>query len=628
MTPAKTPTEKFIPVCREDMQRRGWDELDVLFVSGDAYVDHPAFGTPLLARLLEAEGFRVGILAQPDWRDPAALQVMGRPRLYAAISAGAMDSLVNHYTAAKKIRRDDAYTPGGQAGARPNRAVIAYTAAVKGAFKGLPTVIGGIEASLRRLAHYDYWSNAVRRSILIDAKADLLLFGMAETALVALTQRLHAGEPITAIRDLPGTAGVVTEVPPAALQLPAYEDVATHPAAYNKAFTLTAAEANPFSGRPLVQAHDKRSVLINRPALPLGEAQLDRIYALPFQRLPHPSYTAAIPAYEQIKFSITSHRGCFGGCAFCAITHHQGKFVQSRSHDSIRREVERLSEHPDFRGTLTDVGGPTANMYGLGCADPAAGAICRRESCLFPAPCQHLRTSDRRAVKLLADLSALPQVKHLFVASGIRFDLLEKQPRYFDALLQRHVGGLLKVAPEAAVATVTKIMRKPGPEHFSRFLERYRTRVQELGQRYGIVPYLISAHPGCTLNDMIDTALFLKRHQLRVEQVQEFTPTPGSLATCIYHTGRDPYSDAPVHVPREARERRLQKALLLWHLPEQRQDVMEALRECGREDVADELFSSRRAFAGARQSTAAPPTSKGLKSGSKKRRTLHKQRKP
>jgi uncharacterized radical SAM protein YgiQ len=574
------------------MAARGWAELDVLFVSGDAYIDHPAFGVPLLARLLEAEGYRVGILAQPDWRDPEALRVMGRPRLFAAISAGAMDSMVNRYTAAKKVRNDDAYTPGGRAGARPDRATIAYTAAVKGAFKGLPTIIGGIEASLRRLAHYDYWDDCVRRSLLVDSKADLLLYGMAESALLEVTRRLAAGEAICAIRAVRGTAFLASAAPDGAVVIPDFETVAVDRTAYNSAFRLMAHESNPFNGNPLAQQHGKRWLVVTPPALPLTATELDRLYALPFCKQPHPCYDEPIPAYEQIKFSITSHRGCCGGCAFCAITNHQGKTVQSRSPESIRAEVDRLTRHPEFRGTVTDVGGPTANMYGLGCGDPAAQAACHRQSCLYPEVCPQLRTADRDAVDLLRDLRHRPAVKHLFVASGVRFDLLEHQPGYFDELLAHHVGGLLKVAPETVSPNVARVMRKPGPAAFVRFLESFRVRSEALGRRQAVIPYFISGHPGCTLNDMVEVALFLKRHRLKVEQVQEFTPTPGSLATCIWHTGRDPFTGETVYVPRSARERRLQKALLLWHLPENHADVREALRLAGREDAGSELLDT------------------------------------
>lgn len=575
------------------MEIRGWAELDVLFVSGDAYIDHPAFGTPLLARLLEAEGYRVGILAQPDWKDPAAFQIMGRPRLFAAISAGAMDSMVNHYTAAKKIRRDDAYTPGNVAGKRPNRAVIAYTAAVKGAFKGLPTVVGGIEASLRRLAHYDYWADKVRRSVLVDSKADLLLYGMAENALLELAQRLAAGEKIGAIKEVRGTAVLGNHEPDGAVKLPSFEQVSEDTDAYNLMFKLASEQQNPWSGKPLVQAHGTRMLVINPPALPLSETELDRIYSLPFTRQPHPSYAEKIPAFEQIRNSITSHRGCFGGCAFCAITHHQGKTIQSRSEQSILQEIGRLSAEKNFRGTLSDVGGPTANMYGLGCSNQAAEKVCRRESCLYPHPCKNLRTEERRAVRLLGKIRRREKVKHVFVASGIRYDLLQFQPQYFDDLLQYHVGGLLKIAPESTADRVTDVMRKPGAALFTDFLDRFRQRSQQLGLRQSVVPYLISGHPGCDLSDMVEVALYLKRHQLQVEQVQDFTPTPGSLSTCSYHTGKDPLTGQTLHIPRTTKEKRLQKALLLYQKPESKTDILEALRLCGREDIAGELLAKQ-----------------------------------
>jgi uncharacterized radical SAM protein YgiQ len=571
-------------MTRREMQARQWDEIDILFVSGDAYVDHPAFGVPLLARLLAADGYRVGILAQPDWRNPETLRALGRPRLFAAISAGAMDSMVNHYTAAKKIRNNDAYTPGGKAGARPNRAIIAYTAAIKGAFKGLPVVIGGIEASLRRLAHYDYWDNAVRRSVLLDSKADLLVFGMGEAPLREIARRAAAGESLAAMRDIRGTAYVAGAKPGEGKALPPFEEVTVNPDAYNEAFRLAAAEANAFAARPLYQGHGERWVVVNAPSLPLAEAELDRIYALPFTKLPHPSYTEAIPAYEQIRFSITTHRGCFGGCAFCAIGQHQGKFIQSRSEASVLAEVERLTRHPHFRGTVTDVGGPTANMYGLSCGDAAARSGCRRTGCLYPRPCRHLVADDSRAVRLLRKLRNHRGIRHAYVASGVRYDLLEHQQEYFEELLTQHVGGLLKVAPESVCDAVTQVMRKPGPQLFEAFLRRFRDESCRLGLRQGIVPYFISAHPGCTVSDMVDVALFLKRHHLRVEQVQEFTPTPGTLSTCIYFTGRDPFTGARVHVPRTAEEKRLQKSLLLWHLPENRRDLLRALAVSGREE--------------------------------------------
>ncbi len=574
------------------MDHRQWRELDILFISGDAYIDHPAFGTSLLARMLEDQGYRVGIIAQPDWKNPESFKVMGRPRLFAAITSGAMDSMVNHYTAAKKIRSNDAYTPGGQAGKRPNRAIIAYTAAVKSAFKGLPTIIGGIEASLRRLAHYDYWDNKVRRSILADSKADLLVYGMAETALTAIARHLQQGQAIKTLTDIRGTAVIGNELPDHAVQLPSFNAVSNDTSSYNTAFKLAGNESNPLSARTLCQPHDKRYLLVNPPALPLTEVELDRIYALPYTRRPHPSYKNRIPAYEQIRHSVTSHRGCFGGCAFCAITHHQGKQIQSRSHHSILEEIDTVTRQNDFHGTISDVGGPTANMYGLGCKNLEAQEKCLRASCLFPHVCPNLKTDAGKATDLLRAVRSHDKVKHTFISSGIRYDLLPYQQPYFDDLVQYHIGGLLKVAPESTSDRVTAIMRKPGAQVFTDFLTQFRQRNHRLGLRQSIVPYLISAHPGCTIDDMINVALYLKRHRLKVEQVQDFTPTPGSLSTCIYYTGQDPYSGDNIYIPRTPREKRLQKALLLYHRPESRKDILEALRQCRREDVATELFDS------------------------------------
>lgn len=592
MSHHKDNTTNYIPTSRRELQQRGWDEIDILFISGDAYIDHPAFGITLLARMLEAKGYRVGIIAQPDWRNPDSFKIMGQPRLFSAVSAGAMDSMVNHYTAAKKIRRNDAYTPGGKAGLRPNRAVVAYTGAVKSAFKGVPVIIGGIEASLRRLAHYDYWADKVRRSVLIDSKADMLLFGMAENALMTVAEELNSGRSIKELTDIRGSACVVSTAPPDAVRLPDFDAVVEDPDLYNRAYKLAANEINPFSGKVLVQAYGQRELVINPPALPLTQQQMDKLYALPFQRKPHPSYTERIPAYDQIKHSITSHRGCFGGCSFCAITHHQGKQIQSRSQQSVLAEVEQLVGQKDFHGTISDIGGPTANMYGLCCGNKEEEARCRRPSCIFPNICPNLKTDATQATQLMNKVRNHNKVKHSFISSGIRYDLLPRQQEYFDNLLQHHISGLLKVAPESTSDKVTRLMRKPGAATFTNFLDQFRKRSRELGLRQTVVPYLISSHPGCTLDDMIDVALYLKKHRLQVEQVQDFTPTPGSLSTCIYHTGRDPYSGKEIHIPRSPQEKRLQKALLLYHLPEAKKDILYALKLCNREDVAAQLFDN------------------------------------
>jgi uncharacterized radical SAM protein YgiQ len=579
----------FLPINKNEALKRGWDELDVVFVSGDAYIDHPAFGVPLLARWLERHGFRVGIIPQPDWRLKEPFMALGRPRLFFAVSAGAMDSMVAHYTSARKIRRDDAYTPGNRHGARPNRATIVYTSCCKAAYKDVPVVIGGIEASLRRFAHYDFWEDKVRRSLLFDAKADLLVYGMGERPLLELTERLRGGEPFEKITGIRGTAVSAANRPEAAVELPSYEDVAVDKATYAAAFRTMAREQSPVKLRPVAQRHGDRWLVCNPPSLPLSEQELDAVYALHFMKAPHPAYLEPIPAYEQIKTSITTHRGCFGGCAFCAITHHQGKTIQSRSERSIIAEIGRLAGEAWFRGSVSDVGGPTANMYGAGCGSDEARAVCVRESCLYPAPCRHLAVDDRRGTQLLKNIRKIPGVKHVAVSSGVRYDLLERQPVYLRELLAHHVGGLLKVAPEHLVDRVTTIMRKPGRKSFTRFLALFREESARLGKKQYLVPYLLSGHPGCTLNDMVDLALALREYGLKVEQVQDFTPTPGTLATCMYHTGLDPFTGREVYVPRSDREKKLQKALLLSHLREERNNVMAALRACGRESAAAAL---------------------------------------
>lgn len=583
-----------LPINLQDASLRGWSELDVVFVSGDAYIDHPAFGVPLLARVLEAEGFRVGIIAQPDWRSIEDFRVLGRPRLFFAVSAGAMDSMVAHYTPARKLRRDDAYTPGNVHGARPNRASIVYTSCCRAAYKDVPVIIGGIEASLRRFAHYDYWDDKVRRSILIDSKADMLIYGMGETAIVELARRLRAGERIRSIQDVRGTAFVVDKSMPLgnAVELPSYEEVSCSKVQYAAAFKQLVMQQNPFSGATLLQAHGERFVCCNPPALPLSTNQLDSIYALPFTRLPHSSYDGKIVAWEQIKSSITSHRGCSGGCAFCAISHHQGKFIQSRSEASIVSEVERIIRQPWSHGVISDIGGPTANMYGVVCSAPDGGRGCQRSSCLFPDMCKFYKFSDDKSVQLLRKIRAVKGLRSSVVSSGIRYDMLLKQPGYFKEIVRHHVGGLLKVAPEHLVDNVTQVMRKPGSRSFIKFLEMFRNENRLLGKRQAVVPYLIAGHPGCTLNDMVELALRLKELGLKVEQVQEFTPTPGSLATCIYHTGIDPFTGQHVYVPRGEKEKRLQKSLIISHISSERKNVLEALRLARREEYAELLLGT------------------------------------
>lgn len=566
------------------MRRLGWKELDVILVSGDAYIDHPAFGVPLLARWLEGHGFRVGIIAQPDWRSKESFMTLGRPRLFFGVSAGAMDSMVAHYTPARKLRHDDAYTPGNRHGARPNRAIMVYTSRLKEAFKDVPVLIGGIEASLRRFAHYDFWENKVRRSILFDAKADLLVYGMGERAILEVAERLRDGVPMKELRDVRGTAYVCNGFDSGdCVSIPSFEEVSASKDTFAEAFRTTYLQQNPWSARVVVQQHGNRALVCNPPALPLTEAEMDAVYSLPFEKSPHPAYSETIPAWEQIKTSVTSHRGCFGGCAFCAITMHQGKTIQSRSKSSIIAEITAMTRKSWFRGTVSDIGGPTANMYGLGCRNVEAMKKCQRESCIFPDICSNLKTADAPATSLLQAVRSLDGVRHTAVSSGVRYDLLERQPAYFSELTGHHVSGLLKIAPEHLVDRVTDIMRKPGKKVFETFLTRFRSESDRLGKRQFIVPYLISGHPGCTLADMLDLALILKKLGMKVEQVQDFTPTPGTIATCMFYSGIDPMTGKRVYSATSDREKGLQKSLLLWHLPAERAKVLEALKELGRE---------------------------------------------
>ncbi len=600
---------RHLPITLDEARSRNWHELEIIFVTGDAYIDHPAFGVPLLARWLEAHGFRVGIIPQPDWRSKEPFMVLGRPKLFFAVSAGAMDSMVAQYTPRKKLRHDDAYTPGGKHGARPNRATIIYTSRLKEAYRDVPVVLGGVEASLRRLSHYDYWEDKVRRSILLDAKADLLIYGMAERSLLELSVRLKRGEAFSTLKQLRGTVSVDKEFSQNAALLASYEEVSTKPEAYLQAFKLAEQEQNPYCGRTLIQPHGNRIVICNPPAVPLTTQELDAVYALPFTREPHPSYTEPIPAFEQIKTSLTSHRGCFGGCSFCAITYHQGKVIQSRSTASVTEELQILVKKPWFRGTISDLGGPTANMYGSSCTAPDDGRNCRRPSCLHPKICPNLHSDDLAAVKLLKKAASQPGIKTLTVTSGIRHDLLALQPDYFHELIERHVGGLLKVAPEHLADMVTRLMRKPGKDCFIRFLERFRETSRQLGKRQAAVPYLMSGHPGCRLEDMVLLATELRQLGLKVEQVQEFTPTPGTAATCMYYTGTDPDSGNAVYVARTDRDKIMQKSVLLWHLPEERQRSLKMLREAGREDLIRLL------------DTGSPGRDTGARPGRNKKRT-------
>ncbi|HYO97710.1 MAG TPA: YgiQ family radical SAM protein [Polyangiaceae bacterium] len=595
------PSSAFLPTNREEMKARGWDELDILIVTGDAYVDHPAFGPVLIARFLEGRGYRVGVIAQPDWQSAEDLSRMGRPRLFVGISAGNLDSMLNKLTAQKKVRSEDQYSPNGEPNQRPNRATVVYSNLCRQAFPGLPIVLGGIEASLRRIAHYDYWSDSVRRSILLDAKADLLVFGMGERAAWEIADRLAAGEPVRALTDVRGTAHVKnnrSEWEPLVAQasrfvtdgrtvvLPAYEEVLQDKAAFATMSRLFQLETNPHNGRPLLQPHGQQAVYFNPPALPLEESDMDGLYDLPFTRLPHPAYgSARIPAYDTVKHSIVTMRGCFGGCTFCSITEHEGRIIQSRSSGSVLREIRALSRMEGFGGVLSDVGGPTANMYQMRCKDPRIEKACRRLSCVHPGVCENLNTDHTPLIELLRSVRKEPGVQRAFIASGVRYDLAERSPEFIRDLAQHHTGGQLSVAPEHNDPEVLKRMKKPNIAVYERFAAAFCNASEAAGKEQYLIPYFITGHPGSTLKDTIELALYLKEKNLRPRQVQDFIPTPMAVATTMYYTGIDPLNGEPVPVVRELRDKRKMKALILWWDETQWPLAREALREVGRSDL-------------------------------------------
>jgi uncharacterized radical SAM protein YgiQ len=577
-----------LPMTMDEARARGWDEIDVVFVTGDAYVDHPSFAMAILGRVLEAGGYRVGIVSQPDWNSAEDWRRFGRPRLFYAISAGNMDSMINHYTANKKVRNDDAYSPGGRIGLRPDRATLAYCQRAREAYKGVPVIAGGVEASLRRLAHFDYWSEKVRRSILLDSKADLVVFGMGEDIILEIARRLDAGEPVKGLRELRGVAYAMgaSETPPDdAIMLPSYDDVVADKAAFAEATRVIHNETNAFNARRLVQFHDKQAVVCNPPRFPISQAAMDRIYGLPYTRKPHPSYTEPIPASDMIKDSVTIMRGCFGGCTFCSITAHQGRVIQSRSRESILHEIEQMAEDPKFKGIVSDIGGPTANMYQMRCTKPEVEQMCRRQSCVHPTICKLLGTDHGPLVQLMKDAREVKGVKKVMVASGIRMDLARRSPAYMRELTRHHVGGLLKVAPEHTDANVLRLMRKPSGDDFEKFSDAFNRESEKAGKKQHIVPYFIASHPGSDLDAMIHLAVTLKRTGYRPDQVQDFIPAPMDVATAMYYTGIDPFTKQPVHIARKLRERKLQRALMQFFKPENYFEVREALIQAKRTDL-------------------------------------------
>lgn len=652
-------TAPFLPMSRAEMDELGWDSCDIIIVCGDAYVDHPSFGMAVMGRLLEAQGFRVGLICQPDWNDPEALKVLGKPNLYFGVSAGNMDSLINRYTADLKVRNDDAYTPNAEAGKRPDRAVIVYSQKCKQAYKDVPIVIGGIEASLRRIAQYDYWSNELRRSVLVDSGADILLYGNAERAIVEVSHELALGKSIKELKLIRGTAvmsaatpngwteidstridwpGRLDEIPnpyemkdpetqscatsqesegdlgehesvvkivpmplhrkvdidheKAVIRLPSFDKVRNDPALYAHASRILHLESNPQNAHILVQKHGERDVWVNPPPIPLETEEMDEVFALPYQRVPHPAYgDAKIPAYDMIRFSVNIMRGCFGGCSFCSITEHEGRVIQSRSQDSVVKEIEDIRDKtPGFTGTISDLGGPTANMYHLNCKDPQIHANCRRLSCVFPGICTNLVTDHSQTTSLYRRARALPGVKRVAIASGLRYDLAVEDPEYVRELVTHHVGGYLKIAPEHTEKDTLDKMMKPGIGIYDKFKRMFDKYSKEAGKKQYLIPYFIAAHPGCEDKDMLGLALWLKRNKFRVDQVQTFYPSPMSLATAMYHSGHNPlqrisYKSKKMPVHTELKSRRVQKAFLRYHDPKSWPVLREALKEMGREDM-------------------------------------------
>ncbi|MGI6498405.1 MAG: YgiQ family radical SAM protein [Oscillospiraceae bacterium] len=582
----------FLPASKEELEACSWYYYDFLLVTGDAYVDHPAFGTAVIGRVLEAEGFRVAVLAQPDWKSTTDFLSMGRPRYGVMINGGNLDSMVAHYTAAKKPRRVDPYSPGGKTGLRPDRATIVYANRAREAFPGLPVIIGGLEASLRRFAHYDYWEDKVRRSILFDAQADLLVYGMGEYASRQIARRLASEEPVSQLTDIRGTcygAKDTSGCPFPIIECGAFELVSQHKREYASANQMQYQEHDPVRGRAIMQRHGMSLLIVNPPAMPLTTEDLDAVAELPYQREPHPMYDAkgGVASIEEVRFSVIHNRGCFGACNFCSLAFHQGRMVTSRSHESVIREVTAMTRHPLFKGYVHDVGGPTANFRHPSCKKQLEQGLCRDRACLAPTPCPNLDGDHSDYLALLRKLREIPGVKKVFIRSGIRFDymLCDQEGAFFAELVRHHVSGQLKVAPEHTVDSVLDYMGKPHHHVYETFSAKYKKLNQRYEKEQYLVPYLMSSHPGATLADAVSLAEYLNRSGYRPEQVQDFYPTPGTLSTCMYYTGIDPRTMEPVYVPRSPHEKSLQRALLQWRRPEFRRLVIEALQKAGRDDL-------------------------------------------
>lgn len=584
--------QDFLPVNRKDMLNRGWKQVDFVYVIGDAYVDHPSFGHAIISRLLESRGYRVGILSQPDWKDKNSVTVFGEPRLGFLVSAGNMDSMVNHYTVSKKRRKNDAYTPGGIMGKRPDYAAVVYGNLIRQTYKHTPVILGGIEASLRRLAHYDYWSDKVKRSILLDSGADLISYGMGEHSILEIAEALDAGIAVSDLTYIDGTVAKVKtpDIVYDALMLPSFDEVKSNKELYAKSFYTQYCNTDPYSGKRLIEPYSEHLYVVqNPPAKPLTTMEMDDVYALPYMRAPHPSYakTGGVPAIEEIKFSLTSNRGCFGGCSFCALTFHQGRIVQTRSHESLLKEAEDFTKEKDFKGYIHDVGGPTANFRHPSCQKQLEKGVCRNRQCLFPTPCKNLNTDHSDYVKLLRKLREIPKVKKVFIRSGIRFDYLlaDKKDTFLRELCSYHVSGQLKVAPEHVSDTVLEKMGKPRNQVYETFVKQFFDMNKKIGKEQYLVPYLMSSHPGSTLKEAVELAEYCRDMGYMPEQVQDFYPTPSTISTCMYYTGLDPRTMENVYVPKNPHEKAMQRALIQYRNPANYELVKEALLKAGRADL-------------------------------------------
>lgn len=582
----------FLPICRQDMAERGWEQVDFVYISGDAYVDHPSFGHAIITRLLEAHGYKVGIIAQPDWKDKSSIMEYGEPRLGFLVSAGNMDSMVNHYSVSKKRRKTDAFTPGGVMGKRPDYAVVVYSNLIRQVYKKTPIILGGIEASLRRLAHYDYWSDRLKRSVLLDSGADLISYGMGERSIVEIAEALESGIDVKDISFIPGTVYKTKDLDSVydAITLPGYEDMKADKLNYARSFYIQYCNTDPFAGKRLVEPYGEHLYVVqNPPARPLSQPEMDRVYSFPYMRTYHPSYEDAggVPAIAEVKFSLISNRGCFGGCNFCALTFHQGRILQTRSHESLLAEARQFIWDKDFKGYIHDVGGPTANFRAPSCEKQLTHGVCKEKQCLFPKPCRNLRVDHKDYIRLLRKLRELPNVKKVFIRSGIRFDyvMADSDDTFFRELCEYHVSGQLKVAPEHVSDEVLQKMGKPENGVYRSFVKKYKKINQEIQKEQYLVPYLMSSHPGSTMKEAIELAEYLRDLGYMPEQVQDFYPTPSTISTCMYYTGVDPRDMKPVYVPKNPHEKAMQRALIQYRNPKNYDLVLEALKKAGRMDL-------------------------------------------